>query len=95
MQPLTNHVSPADRAAKLFLHGANLGNYLEVPPGQNWGVTFSADELTAMKREGFDHVRVPIGWQHYAGPAPGLERRFSILKSGGKPRADGNARRAF
>jgi endoglucanase len=23
-----------------------------------------------MKREGFDHVRVPIGWHHYAGPAP-------------------------
>jgi len=23
-----------------------------------------------MKREGFDHVRVPIGWQHYTGPAP-------------------------
>ncbi len=23
-----------------------------------------------MKHEGFDHVRVPIGWHHYAGPAP-------------------------
>jgi endoglucanase len=70
MTPLTNHASPAFRAAKLFLHGVNLGNYLEAPPGQNWGVTFSADETAAMKREGFDHVRVPIGWHHYAGPAP-------------------------
>ena len=52
------------------MHGVNLGNYLEVPPGQNWGVTVSADEFSIMKREGFDHVRVPIGWQHYAGPAP-------------------------
>jgi endoglucanase len=23
-----------------------------------------------MKREGFDHVRVPVGWHHYAGPGP-------------------------
>ncbi len=23
-----------------------------------------------MKQEGFDHVRVPIGWHQYAGPAP-------------------------
>ena len=72
MTPLKNHDSPAYHAAKLFLHGANLGNYLEAPPGQNWGVTFSADETAAMKREGFDHVRVPIGWHHYAGPAPGF-----------------------
>ena len=54
----------------MFLRGANLGNYLEAPPGQKWGVTVSADEFAAMKREGFDHVRVPVGWQHYAGPAP-------------------------
>ncbi len=70
MTPLTNHASPAYHALKLFQHGVNLGNYLEAPPNQNWGVTFSAEEATAMKREGFDHVRVPIGWHHYAGPAP-------------------------
>jgi len=70
MIPLKSHDSPAYRAAKLFQHGVNLGNYLETPPGQNWGVTVSADEFAAMKREGFDHVRVPVGWQHYAGHAP-------------------------
>ena len=70
MKPLASHDTPAFRAAKLFQHGVNLGNYLEAPPGQNWGVTFSADETAAMKHEGFDHVRVPIGWHHYAGPAP-------------------------
>jgi endoglucanase len=70
MQPVKNHDSPAYRAAKLFQHGVNLGNYLEVPPGQKWAVTVSADDFAAMKREGFDHVRVPVGWQHYAGPAP-------------------------
>ena len=70
LQPLKNHDSPAYHAAKLFQHGVNLGNYLEVPPGQDWGVTVSADEFAAMKREGFDHVRVPVGWHHYVGPAP-------------------------
>jgi len=70
MQPLASRDTPAFRAAKNFLHGANLGNYLEAPPGQNWGVTVSADEFAAMKHEGFDHVRVPVGWHHYAGPAP-------------------------
>jgi endoglucanase len=70
LKPLAGRDTPAFHAAKFFQHGVNLGNYLEAPPGQNWGVTVSADEFAAMKREGFDHVRVPIGWHHYAGPAP-------------------------
>ena len=71
MKPIADHDTPAYRAAKLFLHGANLGDYLEAPPQYfGRGVTVSADEIAQMKQEGFDHVRVPIGWQHYAGPAP-------------------------
>jgi endoglucanase len=70
MKAISSHATPAYRAAKLFLRGANLGNYLEAPRGQSWGVTVAAEEFAAMKREGFDHVRVPIGWQHYAGVAP-------------------------
>jgi endoglucanase len=70
MKPIASRHTPAYREAKLFMHGANLGNYLEVPPGQNWRVTVAAEEFAQMKHEGFDHVRVPIGWHHYAGPAP-------------------------
>lgn len=70
MKPISRQDTPAWRAAKMFQRGVNLGNYLEVPPGQNWGVTVAADEFAAMKREGFDHVRVPAGWHHYAGAAP-------------------------
>jgi endoglucanase len=71
MRPITQRDTPAQRAARWFQRGVNLGDYLEAPP-RNFGrgVTVSADEFTRMKREGFDHVRVPIGWQHYAGPAP-------------------------
>lgn len=71
MRRLTDFNSPAWQAAKMFMHGVNLGNYLEAPPGKSWGVTVSAPEFTTMKSEGFDHVRIPIGWQYYAGPAPG------------------------
>jgi endoglucanase len=67
MKPLANHDTPAGRAAKLFQRGVNLGDYLEAG---RWGVKISADEFAQMKHEGFDHVRVPVGWHRYAGPAP-------------------------
>jgi len=70
MKPLTSRDTPAFRNAQWFKHGVNLGDYLEVPPGQEWKVAVSADEFAQMKREGFDHVRVPVGWHHYAGAAP-------------------------
>ena len=70
LQPLAGTHTPAYRAAKRFLHGVNLGDFLEVPPDSSWGVTVSAEDYPAIKSEGFDHVRVPIGWQHYVGPAP-------------------------
>jgi endoglucanase len=68
MKPLTNLNSPAHQAAKLFMRGINLGDYLEA--GWATGVTVSAAEFTVMRAEGFDHVRVPIGWHRYAGAAP-------------------------
>ncbi|HZI32369.1 MAG TPA: glycoside hydrolase family 5 protein, partial [Candidatus Binatia bacterium] len=79
MKPIASHDTAAWRAARFFQHGVNLGNYLEVPPGQHWGVTVTADEFVAMKREGFDHVRVPVGWHHYAGPAPDFTLKPEIF----------------
>lgn len=70
MKRLTDRNSPAYQAAKWFMRGANLGNYLEAPKNQSWGVTVSADEFGIMKREGFDHVRVPVRWNDYTGPGP-------------------------
>ncbi len=71
LQPIASHHTPAYRAAKDFLRGVNLGDYLEAPPEHfGKGVTVSTNDIAQMKREGFDHVRVPIGWHHYAGPAP-------------------------
>ena len=42
-------------------------------------MTVCADDIAQMKREGFDHVRVPIGWQHYAGPRRILRCRRKFL----------------
>jgi endoglucanase len=71
LQPMASHHTPAYRAAKEFMRGVNLGDYLEAPPEHfGKGLTISANDIAEMKREGFDHVRVPIGWHHYAGPAP-------------------------
>lgn len=69
MKPITNHDTPAYHAARLFLRGANVGNYLE-SNRHHRQVQISADDFVQMKKEGFDHVRVPIGWHQYAGPAP-------------------------
>lgn len=70
MKPIRNTNSPAHQALQRFKRGANIGNYLEVPKGQDWGVRVSADEFAIIKKEGFDHVRVPAGWHHYTGPGP-------------------------
>src|SRR5579862_5445646 len=67
MKPLPGRDTPAYQAAKLFQHGVNLGDYLEAG---RWAVKIDADEFATMKREGFDHVRVPVSWHRYAGPAP-------------------------
>jgi endoglucanase len=70
MTRMAGRATPAHLAARRFLRGANLGNGLEAPPGQDWGGHYGPNDLRLMRTEGFDHVRVPVGWQHYTGPGP-------------------------
>jgi endoglucanase len=70
MQRIHHKSTPAHRAAKRFLRGANLGNGLEAPPGQDWGVHYTPDDLRHIRAEGFDHARIPVGWHHYTGRGP-------------------------
>jgi endoglucanase len=70
MRRVAGTSTPAHRAAKRYLRGANLGNGLEVPPGQNWALLYTPDDLRHIRAEGFDHARIPIGWHHHTGPAP-------------------------
>ena len=69
MKPIVKHNTPAYHAAELFQRGANLGDYLEANRHRRQ-IEVSAEELAQMKKEGFDHMRVPIGWHQYAGPGP-------------------------
>lgn len=68
MKPIKSHHTAAYREARKFMRGANLGDYLEADP--RWHVQITTNDFAMIKREGFDHVRVPIGWHHYAGPGP-------------------------
>jgi endoglucanase len=52
------------------MRGVNLGNYLEAPPGQDWGAHYSSNDFVIIRNEGFDHVRLPIAWHYYTGPGP-------------------------
>jgi endoglucanase len=70
MQRIAERDTPAHRAAKRYMRGANLGNYLEAPPGQDWGASYSSSDFDQIEQEGFDHLRLPIGWHHYTGTAP-------------------------
>ncbi len=72
------HTTPAWSAAARFRRGVNCANYLEVPPGQTWAMAHSPADLRQMRAEGFDHVRIPIGWHHYTGPGPEFQISDSI-----------------
>lgn len=62
--------SPAWQAARKFMRGVNIANCLEVPPGEHWFVPHSVLDLQEIRTQGFDHVRLPVGWHNYTGPAP-------------------------
>jgi endoglucanase len=62
--------TPAHLAARKFMRGVNLGNYLEAPPGQDWGSHYTTNDFSNIRSQGFDHVRIPVGWNFHAGPAP-------------------------
>jgi endoglucanase len=56
----------AHAANKKLGRGINLGNALEAPKEGAWGVTLRADYFRAVKRAGFDTVRLPVKWSAHA-----------------------------
>ncbi len=60
--------TPAHRAAKMIRRGVNLGNCWEAPPPYTWGIRFAPEDIDHIAAEGFDHIRVPVAWQHYLKP---------------------------
>lgn len=75
---ITNRDTPAYRAAKGFMRGANIGDYLEAPNERSARIYTEAD-LKLIRAEGFDHIRLPVGWHQYTGPAPDFKLADAIF----------------
>ncbi len=70
MARITTTNTPAHLAARHFRRGINLSGYLDAPPHTWGGSGFTTADFDHIRDEGFDHVRIPIGWNFYAGGAP-------------------------
>jgi len=82
MKRIFGRDTPAHQAALRFMRGVGLGNYLEYPPNHPARTqTYSASDFSLVRAEGFDHVRVPVAWQLYVGPAPAFILSSSIFTS--------------
>lgn len=57
--------TPAHQAASKLKRGMNLGNCWEAPPPYSWGIRFMPDDIDRIAAEGFDHIRVPVGWHFF------------------------------
>lgn len=57
-------------ANKRLGRGINLGNALEPPRGANWGVVIEDEYFAAIKKAGFDSIRIPVRWNDYADKNP-------------------------
>ncbi len=73
--------TPAHEAALKFMRGVNLGNWLDAPPGQDWGGHYTTNDFTYIRNEGFDHVRLPIAWHYYTGAAPNYTLANNIFSN--------------
>jgi endoglucanase len=70
MQPITARDTPAHRTALKFMRGVNFGNSLEMAPGTPGRLDYDAVDFARARAEGFDHIRLPVGWHFYCGPGP-------------------------
>ena len=73
----TARLAPAAENPRL-LKGVNLGNALDAPTEGAWGVVLDAADFAAVKRAGFDHVRLPVRFGAHAAAAPpfSVDRAF-------------------
>ena len=60
----------AARFNALLGRGMNLGNALDAPHEGEWGVTLRAEYFEAIRKAGFQSVRLPIRWDTHAGDRP-------------------------
>jgi len=53
-----------------YLRGINLGNALESPPAEDWGVTIQETYFQTIREAGFNAVRIPVRFSDYTSPGP-------------------------
>jgi len=74
MVPVTSRDTPAHRAVLHFMRGVNLGNDLEYQAGNPAATqTYTEHDLDLIRQEGFDHIRLPVGWHLGSGAAPAYQ----------------------
>ncbi len=71
--------TPAHAARLKFMRGVSLGNYLEYVPNTIGNVVYTIQDIELIRAEGFDHVRVPVGWHLYTDSAPGFTLSNTIF----------------
>jgi endoglucanase len=59
--------------------GINLGNALDSPRDEDWGLTIKNEYFDKIKEAGFDFVRLPVRFQDYIGADGKLEEPFMQL----------------
>jgi len=91
MKRIADRNTPAHLAARGFMRGANIANYLEVPPGEHWDTPHTVADLKLIRAEGFDHIRLPVGWHHYTGPAPDFKLSEKIFAKADQMATNANA----
>jgi endoglucanase len=62
MKPLLSKSTRAHEAARRYARGVTLRKFLEVPLTDPQRVSISEADLSEIRSEGFDHVRLPVAW---------------------------------
>jgi endoglucanase len=57
--------SPAHRELAKMKRGVNTGNCWEVGPPFSWKNPYTPEDIDRIAAEGFDHIRVPVGWHFF------------------------------
>lgn len=66
--------TPAHQALAKLKRGVNLGNCWDAPPPYSWGIRYLPEDIDRIAAQGFDHIRVPVAWNHHLQPGPdGIE----------------------
>lgn len=75
---ILGQATPAHRALARMKRGVNLGNGWEADP--SWKIRFTAEDIDHIADQGFDHVRVPVGFHFYLkDDKDGLEMSQTLL----------------